>query len=58
MFADASYLGVTKRVETQGIEAHWQLAMRPGKRKALDKAPQWHTLFAQNDLQMVRKRVF
>jgi IS5 family transposase len=27
-----------KREETQGIEANWHVAMRPGKRRALDKA--------------------
>ncbi|MDT4881438.1 IS5 family transposase ISPsp3 [compost metagenome] len=38
VFADAGYQGVAKREETQGIEANWHVAMRPGKRKALDKA--------------------
>ena len=33
----AGYHGVAKREETQGIEANWHVAMRPGKRKALDK---------------------
>ena len=37
MFADAGYQGVTKREEVQGIEANWHVAMRPGKRRALDK---------------------
>ena len=27
-----------KRVETQGIDVNWHVAMRPGKRKALDKS--------------------
>ncbi len=27
-----------KREETQGIKANWCVAMRPGKRKALDKS--------------------
>ena len=38
VFADAGYQGVAKREEAQGIEANWHVAMRPGKRKALDKA--------------------
>jgi len=37
VFADAGYQGVAKREEVQGIEANWHVAMRPGKRKALDK---------------------
>ncbi|GAD24099.1 IS5/IS1182 family transposase, partial [Acidovorax sp. MR-S7] len=28
----------SKREETQHVEANWHVAMRPGKRKALDKA--------------------
>ena len=35
VFADAGYQGVTKRAEATGVE--WQLAMRHGKRRALDK---------------------
>lgn len=38
VFADAGYQGVAKREETQGIEANWHVAMRPGKRKALDRS--------------------
>ena len=37
VFADAGHQGVTKREEVQGIEANWHVAMRPGKRRALDK---------------------
>ena len=37
VFADAGYQGVAKREEVQGIEANWHVAMRPGKRRALDK---------------------
>jgi IS5 family transposase len=29
---------VDKRAETQGINVNWHVAMRPGKRKALDKS--------------------
>jgi IS5 family transposase len=35
VFADAGYVGVTKREETQGIQAQWHVAMRPGKRRSL-----------------------
>lgn len=38
VFADAGYQGVAKREEVQGIEAHWPVALRPGKRRALDKS--------------------
>lgn len=31
------YQGVAKREETQDVEANWHVAMRPGKRRALDK---------------------
>ncbi len=37
VFADAGYQGVTKREEVQGIDVNWHVAMRPGKRRALDK---------------------
>ncbi|MCS6811832.1 MAG: IS5 family transposase [Tepidimonas sp.] len=37
VFADAGYQGVDKREETQDITARWHVAMRPGKRRALDK---------------------
>lgn len=37
VFADAGYQGVSKRDDTQGIDVTWHVAMRPGKRKALDK---------------------
>ena len=38
VFADAGYQGVNKREETQDIKVCWHVAMRPGKRKALDKS--------------------
>lgn len=37
VYADAGYQGVTKREEVQNIKANWHVAMRPGKRRALDK---------------------
>jgi len=37
VFADAGYQGVAKREETQNIDVDWHVAMRPGKRRVLDK---------------------
>ncbi len=37
VFADAGYQGVAKREEAQALDVSWHVAMRPGKRKALDK---------------------
>jgi IS5 family transposase len=36
VFADAGYQGIEKRADAK-LEAKWYVAMRPGKRKALDK---------------------
>lgn len=38
VFVDAGYQGVEKREDTQGIKAKWHVAMKPGKRRALDKS--------------------
>ncbi|HOI65698.1 MAG TPA: IS5 family transposase [Thiomonas arsenitoxydans] len=38
VFADAGYQGVDKREDTQAIDTQWHVAMRPGKRRLLDKA--------------------
>jgi len=38
VFADAGYQGVGKRDETQETNVNWHVAMRPGKRKVLDKS--------------------
>ena len=35
VFADAGYQGAGKRLEATGVA--WQVAMHPGKRRALDK---------------------
>jgi IS5 family transposase len=35
--ADAGYQGAAKREELKEIEAQWHVAMRPGKRRALEK---------------------
>ncbi|MFN3730431.1 MAG: IS5 family transposase [Fimbriimonadaceae bacterium] len=37
VFADAGYQGVTKRDEVHDLGVNWHVAMRPGKRRALDK---------------------
>ncbi|MCA6218453.1 IS5 family transposase [Ideonella sp. B7] len=37
IFADAGYQGVDKRPEAQDLTVNWHIAMRPGKRAALDK---------------------
>jgi transposase, IS5 family len=36
VFADAGYQGVDKREEAQAVAVNWHIAMRPGKRAALD----------------------
>lgn len=36
VFADAGYRGVGKREEARGLKVDWQIAMRPGQRRALD----------------------
>ena len=38
VFADSGYQGVGKREETKEINVNWHVAMRPGKRKVLDKS--------------------
>ena len=37
VFGDAGYQGVEKREENQGTGVEWEVALRPGKRKALPK---------------------
>jgi IS5 family transposase len=46
VFADSGYRGVEKREEIQEQHPHvdWQIAMMPGKRKALNKAKPSHAL--------------
>ena len=43
-WGDAGYQGVDKRQEMQGSKAKWHVAMRPGKRKALDPEGELHKL--------------
>lgn len=42
VFADAGYLGAIKGPEAKGVD--WQVAMRPGKRRALNKHSPWGSL--------------
>jgi transposase, IS5 family len=37
VYADAGYQGVGKREEVQELDVNWHVAMRPGKRRVLDK---------------------
>lgn len=43
-WGDAGYQGVDKRQEMQGSKTKWHVAMRPGKRKALDPERELHKL--------------
>jgi IS5 family transposase len=45
VFADAGYQGATKRPEATGVA--WHVAMRPGKRRVLDKSRGSHQLVEQ-----------
>jgi IS5 family transposase len=42
VFGDAGYQGAMKRPEATGVD--WMIAMRPGKRRALDKTRTSHRL--------------
>jgi IS5 family transposase len=55
VLADAGYQGVDKRAETQGIDVNWLVAMRPGKRKALDKSTPMGAILDQ--LEQVKARI-
>ena len=45
VFADAGYQGAMKRPEATGVE--WHVALRPGKRRALDRSRASHQLMDQ-----------
>ena len=45
VFADAGYQGADKREDATGVQ--WHVAMRPGKRRALDKNSPWGKLLDQ-----------
>ena len=55
VFGDAGYQGVEKRGETQDIVANWHVAMRPGKRRALDKETPMGK--ARDELERVKARI-
>src|SRR3990167_1374311 len=55
VFADAGYQGVSKRQETQHIGVNWHVAMRPGKRKVLDKSTPRGAILDQ--LEQVKARI-
>lgn len=55
VYADAGYQGVAKREEVQDLQANWHVAMRPGKRRALDKNSQMGAVLDQ--LEHVKARI-
>ena len=55
VFADAGYQGVRKRQETQDIGVNWHVAMRPGKRKVLDKSTPMGAI--QDQLERAKARI-
>jgi len=56
VLADAGYQGVDKRAETQGIDVNWLVAMRPGKRKTLDKSTSLGAILDQLEQAKARMR--
>ena len=58
VFADAGYQGVGKRAETQDIKTHWHVAMRPGKRKVLDKSTPMGAIVVSHRPSSVPLRLF
>lgn len=54
-FTDSGYQGVDKRPETQEMNVAWHVAMRPGKRKSLDKDSLLGSLL--NKLETVKARI-
>ena len=55
VFSDAGYQGVERRSEAQGIAVNWHVAMRPGKRRALDKEAPVGKL--RDELERVKARI-
>ena len=47
MFADAGYQGIAKRDEAKELDVRWHVAMRPGKRRALDRSCKSEQLIEQ-----------
>ena len=56
VLADAGYQGVDKREETQDIDVNWLVAMRPGKRKTLDKSTSLGAILDQLEQAKARMR--
>ena len=56
VLADAGYQGVDKRAKTQGIDVNWLVAMRPGKRKTLDKSTSLGAILEQLEQAKARMR--
>ena len=54
VFADAGYQGSVKRPEATGVD--WHVAMRPGKRRALNKNSPWGSLLdkVKHPLQVIK----
>lgn len=55
VFGDAGYIGIEKRDEARHIAAEWQVAMRPGKRRALDTGTPLGRVL--NELERAKARV-
>ncbi|MCL1622075.1 IS5 family transposase [Ralstonia pseudosolanacearum] len=55
VFGDAGYQGIDKREEVQKLEVDWHVALRPGKRRALDRS----TLVGKlaDELERVKARI-
>lgn len=54
VFADAGYQGAAKRPQATGV--NWHVAMRPGKRRALDKNSPWGNLLDKAEQMKARVR--
>jgi len=55
VFADAGYQGIAKREEARDVTATWHVAMRPGKRRQLDKSDHGQWLIDQ--VEKVKARI-
>ncbi len=55
MFGDAGYQGTDKREEVQKLKVRWHVALRPGKRRALDKSTVSGALI--DELERIKARI-
>jgi IS5 family transposase len=55
VFGDAGYQGIDKREEVQNLKVRWHVALRPGKRRALDKSTASGALV--DELERVKARI-